>query len=97
MLNPKNREGRHFANIMKSRNLNKNKKNIFLEVKYLRKKIGLTQVEFARRAGVGLRFLRELEQGKKTIRMDKLMRVLDFLGYDLELKKNGFQGAGRDE
>ena len=62
--------------------------NIASQIKELRKKIGLTQVEFARRVGVGLRFLRELEQGKTTVRMDKLKQILDFLGYHLELKKN---------
>lgn len=62
--------------------------NIISQIKDLRKKNGLTQIEFAKRVGVGLRFLRELEQGKKTVRMDKLMQVLDFLGYHLELKKN---------
>ena len=64
------------------------KNNIASQIKILRKKNGLTQIEFAKRAGVGLRFLRELEQGKATIRMDKLMQVLDFLGYYLELKRN---------
>lgn len=64
------------------------KNNIASQIKILRKKNGLTQIEFAKRVGVGLRFLRELEQGKSTIRMDKLMQVLDFLGYYLELKKN---------
>jgi len=64
------------------------KNNIASQIKVLRKKNGLTQIEFAKRAGVGLRFLRELEQGKSTIRMDKLMQVLDFLGYHLELKRN---------
>ncbi|MBF0385858.1 MAG: helix-turn-helix transcriptional regulator [Candidatus Omnitrophica bacterium] len=62
--------------------------NIVLPIKDLRKKNGLTQVEFAKRVGVGLRFLRELEQGKNTVRMDKLMQVLEFLGYHLELKRN---------
>ena len=62
--------------------------DISLQIKKLRKKNGLTQIEFAKRAGVGLRFLRELENGKMTIRMDKLMQVLDFLGYHLELKRN---------
>lgn len=61
---------------------------IILQIKDSRKSIGLTQVEFARRVGVGLRFLRELEQGKPTVRMDKLVQVLDFLGYHLEIKKN---------
>ena len=63
-------------------------KNIIFQIKESRKKIGLTQIEFAKRAGVGLRFLRELEQGKVTVRMDKLLQVLNFLGYHLELKKN---------
>jgi y4mF family transcriptional regulator len=62
--------------------------HIIFQIRDLRKKNGLTQVEFAKRVGVGLRFLRELEQGKPTVRMDKLVQVLDFLGYHLELKKN---------
>lgn len=61
---------------------------IHLQVKELRKKIGLPQVEFAKRAGIGLRFLRELERGKTTIRLDKLNQVLDFLGMHLELRRN---------
>ena len=59
------------------------------EIKKLRKKAGLTQVEFARRAGVGLRFIRELEQGKSTVRLDKLNQVLEFFGYHLEVKRDG--------
>lgn len=73
---------------MKSKALEKYVLNVTIPIKTLRNKIGLTQVEFAKRAGVGLRFLRELEQGKTTVRLDKLMQVLDFLGYHLELKKN---------
>lgn len=65
--------------------------NISSQIKRLRKNNGLTQIEFAKRAGIGLRFLRELENGKMTVRMDKLMQVLDFLGYHLELKRNGRQ------
>ncbi|MCK4947122.1 MAG: helix-turn-helix transcriptional regulator [Candidatus Aureabacteria bacterium] len=71
--------------------------NISLQIKNLRKKNGLTQVEFAKRAGVGLRFLRELERGKITVRMDKLTRVLDFLGYHLELKRNEPQDTMKHE
>lgn len=41
-------------------------------VKKERKKAGLTQAEFAMRTGLGLRFVRELEQGKETVRMDKV-------------------------
>ena len=58
------------------------------QIKELRKKAGLTQVEFAKRAGLGLRFIRELEQGKTTVRLDKLNQVLEFFGYHLEVKRN---------
>ena len=58
------------------------------QIKQLRKKTGLTQVEFSKRSGVGLRFLRELEQGKATVRLDKVNKVLEFFGCHLELKKN---------
>lgn len=58
------------------------------KIQRLRKAIKLTQTEFAKRTDVGLRFLRELEQGKPTIRIDKLNQVLDFLGYHLDIIKN---------
>ena len=58
------------------------------KVKEIRRKTGLTQAEFSKRVGVGLRFVRELEQGKPTIRLDKLNQVLEFLGHHLELKRN---------
>ena len=41
-------------------------------VKKSRKEAGLTQEEFAIRSGLGLRFVRDLEQGKATVRMDKV-------------------------
>ena len=63
-------------------------KSIGQTVKMLRKKSDLDQVEFARRAGVGLRFLRELEQGKTTVRLDKVHQVLTFLGHRLEVVRN---------
>ena len=49
-------------------------------IKQKRKKNGLSQVELAERAGVGLRFVRELEQGKQTLRMDKVNDVLVLFG-----------------
>jgi y4mF family transcriptional regulator len=64
-------------------------KDIGKEIQNLRKKSGLDQVEFAKRSGVGLRFLRELEQGKTTVRLDKVNLVLDFLGQHLEVVRNG--------
>lgn len=52
-------------------------------VKEKRKKIGLTQEELAVRAGVGLRFIRDLEQGKRTIQLDKINQVLNLFGHEL--------------
>ncbi len=49
-------------------------------VKKKRKQLRLTQPELAEKAGVGLRFLRELEQGKATIRLDKANQVLALFG-----------------
>jgi y4mF family transcriptional regulator len=43
----------------------------------------LTQPELAQKAGVGLRFIRELEQGKATLRMDKVNQVLRLFGHEL--------------
>ncbi len=43
----------------------------------------LTQPELAQKAGVGLRFLRELEQGKATLRLDKVNQVLSLFGYEM--------------
>ena len=49
-------------------------------IKEERKKAGLTQEEFAMRAGLGLRFVRELEQGKESLRLDKVNQVLSLFG-----------------
>lgn len=49
-------------------------------IKEERKKAGLTQEEFALRSGLGLRFVRELEQGKETVRLDKVNQALDMFG-----------------
>ena len=45
-------------------------------IKKERKKAGLTQEDFAIRSGLGLRFVRELEQGKETVRLDKVNQAL---------------------
>lgn len=49
-------------------------------IKEKRKEIGVTQKEFAIRSGLGLRFIRELEQGKETVRMDKVNQALAMFG-----------------
>ena len=55
-------------------------KSLRLFVKERRKQLGITQVELAQRSGVGLRFIRELEQGKETLRLDKINQVLLLFG-----------------
>ncbi len=61
-----------------------NMKNSLVKfVKNRRKQLGLTQVDLADRAGVGLRFVRDLEQGKQTLRLDKVNQVLSLFGHIL--------------
>jgi len=57
-------------------------------LKELREKAGLTQAELAKRSGVGLRFVRDVEQGKPTVRVDKVNQVLALFGYHLEAVKD---------
>ncbi|WP_339811736.1 helix-turn-helix transcriptional regulator [uncultured Imperialibacter sp.] len=52
-------------------------------VKEKRKSLGLTQEELSVKAGVGLRFVREMEQGKQTLQMSKVNQVLKLFGYEL--------------
>ena len=54
--------------------------NIAEFIKQKRKERGLTQEEFAVLSGLGLRFVRELEQGKETVRMDKVNQALSMFG-----------------
>ena len=56
-------------------------------LKNLRKAHGLTQVDLAMKSGVGLNFVRELEQGKATVRMDKVAQVFDLFVYELVPQK----------
>ncbi len=43
----------------------------------------LTQPELAEKAGVGLRFVRDMEQGKETLRLDKVNQVLQLFGHEM--------------
>ncbi len=49
-------------------------------VKEMRKRHHLTQIDLSEKSGVGLRFVRELEQGKPTVRLDKVNQVLALFG-----------------
>jgi y4mF family transcriptional regulator len=51
-------------------------------VKQERARTGLSQADLALRAGVGLRFVRDLEQGKSSLRLDKLNQVLALFGHE---------------
>lgn len=57
-------------------------------IKEKRKQLNLTQPELAERAGVGLRFIRELEQGKQSVRLDKVNQVLALFGSEIGVIKN---------
>lgn len=50
-------------------------------LKYHRKRLNLTQGELANKAGVGIRFIREMEQGKQTLQLDKVNQVLSLFGF----------------
>ena len=55
--------------------------NKFVQLK--RKSLKMTQKEMSEKSGVGIRFIRELEKGKQTLKMDKVNQVLDLFGFVL--------------
>ena len=59
------------------------KTQLSMIVKALRKENGLTQEDLALKSGVGLCFVRNLEQGKQSLRMDKVNQLLDLFNYEL--------------
>lgn len=66
--------------------------NLSTTVKMLRKQYSLTQEELSLKSGVGLRFVRDLEQGKETLRLDKVNQLLDFFNYEMvAIQKNNNQ------
>jgi HTH-type transcriptional regulator/antitoxin HipB len=67
-----------------------------LALRRRRKSLGLTQEELGRLAGCGLAFLYELESGKPTVRLDKVLAVLGVLGFELSLVE-GKRRLGIDE
>ena len=50
-----------------------------------RKQLGLTQPQLALAAGVGVRFVVDLEAGKPTLRLENILRVIDALGGEIQL------------
>lgn len=52
-------------------------------VKMLRKQYNITQEELSLKSGVGLRFVRDLEQGKRSLQLDKENPLLDFFNYEM--------------
>lgn len=57
--------------------------NLRIFVKKNRASAKLTQIELAGKAGVGVRFIRDLEQGKQTLRLDKINQVLHLSGHEV--------------
>ena len=49
----------------------------------MRKQYNLTQMDLSEKSGVGLRFVRELEQGKQTLRLDKVNQILNLFGAEV--------------
>ena len=60
-----------------------------------RKQLGLTQPQLALAAGVGVRFIVDLEAGKPTVRLENVMRVIDALGGEIQL--SGLPSAVADD
>lgn len=57
----------------------------------------MTQEELSMKSGVGLRFVRDLEQGKASLRLDKVNQLLDFFNYEMiAVPKGREQNTGQD-
>ncbi len=65
--------------------------NLISFIKEKRKSLGINQIELAQKSGVGLRFVRDLEQGKKSLQMDKVNQVLELFGGQLGVVKKQFE------
>lgn len=60
-----------------------NRLSLSATVKMLRKQYNITQEELSLKSGIGLRFVRDLEQGKKSLQLDKVNQLLDFFNYEM--------------
>ena len=72
-----------FALYLYPKGYNMDAKSISEYVKQMRKEHNLTQIELSEKSGVGLRFVRELERGKETLRLDKVNQVLNLFGAEV--------------
>jgi y4mF family transcriptional regulator len=73
--------------------------NLSQFIKERRRQAGLTQKALADKAGIGLRFVRDLEQGKKTLRLDKANQILALFGHELgpvRMAKQAEEAPGKD-
>lgn len=66
-------------------------------VRAQRKAQGATQVEFASLCGVGIRFISELENGKPTMELAKVLQVLKCLGLEVSVRPRGWNSTGQPE
>ena len=64
-------------------------KDISLQIRARRKSLGFTQAECAAFCGVGIRFLSELENGKQSLHLGKVLQVLQTLGLKIHITENG--------
>jgi y4mF family transcriptional regulator len=62
--------------------------NVPTKIRELRKAAGLSQEELAKRAGVGLRFIRELEQGRRNPSLGKIAQVLALFGHHVDVVRD---------
>lgn len=60
-------------------------KEIGLAIKARRRRLGLTQRDVSEIAGCGERLVHEVESGKETVRLDRLLAILKVLGMQLTL------------
>jgi y4mF family transcriptional regulator len=68
--------------------------DIGVAIRLARKRLGLRQDELAAAAGVGVRFLVELERGKPTVRLDRVLAVLDAVGLEVRVATRGATDGG---
>jgi y4mF family transcriptional regulator len=71
----------------------RNSRDLGLVIRQERKSIGVTQKQLAMTAGVGLRFLIELERGKPTAQMEGVFKVLQALGIEISLLTSSDKGV----